>query len=155
MKDTVETVENKKHDINNNSVDSGKKSKLLIIIFAIIPFILSAAVFIYFVKTKDVSSENDETTTIRKVRYMKATPVTVQKMAVGYGRIVPPSEWTGFSEVKGRIICVGCSLFRDEDIKDPYQLASKLADGTGPASAYIKERFQTTHKTRFRNSLNL
>ena len=140
MNDTDGTVENIKYDINNNSTDNSKKSKLRIIIFTIIPFILSAAVFIYFVKTKDVSSENDETTTIRKVRYMKATPVTVQKVAVGYGRIVPSSEWTGFSEVKGRIICVGCSLFRNADIRDPKQLASKLSSGTDPASSYIKNR---------------
>ena len=140
MKDMDRNDEAEKGYIKDDIADNRKKSKLLIIIFAIIPFILSAAVFLYLVKTKNVSSENDETSTIRKVRYMEATPVTVQKVAVGYGRIVPSNEWTGFSEVKGRIICVGCSLFRNEDIKDPNQLASKLSVGIDSASLYIKNR---------------
>lgn len=154
---------------DNNNIISGKNNKLIkpddklpnsfkdlskpnitrmrSIVYAVIPIVISLAIFFYLSMTKKVSGTSNDTMDIRKVRIMKATPVTVQRIAVGYGRVTPLREWTGFSEVKGKVICVGFSFFRTEDITDINGFVNVLKNGENTMSKFVLDRFPQNVKT--------
>ena len=116
-------------------------------VYAIIPIVIALAIFFYLATTKKVSGTSNSTVSIRKVRIMKATPVTIQRIAIGYGRATPVREWTGFSEVKGMVTHIGFSFFRTEDIKDINGFVDILKNDENAMAKFVLDRFPQNIKT--------
>lgn len=100
--------------------------------YSLFILLLCAATILVSIKAQDKET---------LVRFMRAIPVTVQRAAVGHGPVVPNQEWTGFSEAKGKIISIGFSLLRMEDLKNPKGFFTHLKNASDPLSQYIRHHF--------------
>lgn len=118
------------------------------ITLAIIPLILGIGGFGYLVKTKPKPQSSEEEVKIRKVRFMNAIPVEIQRVATGYGRVSEARTWKAFSEVKGKIICLGFSLFHKKDLKKGKDFYQYLKRATTPLSQYIFSQLSKKDKER-------
>lgn len=124
------------------------REKLKRFFLFLLPLALAFVFMAYLIKTRPSSEKNDDRDPPPTVRVLKIKAVTVQKIALGYGRVEPVREWKGYSEVKGKVLALGFSLLRPKDVRDFPKLISSLQKGEGPLAAYLMGQFSSSLQER-------
>ncbi len=125
--------------------------KLLKITLILLPLFLGVVTVVYLVKTKNRPQAKEKKTSIRKVRYMKATKAQVQKVVTGYGRVAPARDWTAFSEVQGKVICLGFSLFQEKDFTNLTDFIHYLKKNEDKQSQTLRKKIAHNQKLKWEN----